>query len=181
MKILRNAVGSPSPHLRRPDPPKARLHYREGIALLSRVSDPLGRASRAPSPGSPPKSPPGSPLLAKPASSRTQWQRTAAFQARDRIPVKKYNRLVMEDVRACRRLRDLIWRCEILQPVSRYELAVDGIVITGEYAVLRSSRRRNHAFVPYLRYNLDTHLERLLGPDCGQSCGAVDRLRPGRR
>ena len=82
MKILRNAVGSPSPHLRRPDPPKARLHYREGIALLSRVSDPLGRASRAPSPGSPPKSPPGSPLLAKPASSRTQWQRTAAFQAR---------------------------------------------------------------------------------------------------
>lgn len=82
----------------------------------------------------------------------TEWQQTAFFQSRDAIPLRKYDRMFMEGLRACRRLRDLIWRCEILQPVCRYELPVDGVVITGEYAVLRSSRRKSHAFVPYLRY-----------------------------
>jgi hypothetical protein len=55
-------------------------------------------------------------------------------------------------VGACRRLRDIIWRCEILQPVSPYELPIGEVVITGEYAVLRSSRRKKHAFGLYLRH-----------------------------
>jgi len=81
-----------------------------------------------------------------------EWQQTNYFQARDSVPRKQYQRRLMEGVRACTRLRDLIWTHEILQPVSRYELTVDGIVITGEYAVLCSSRRKTHAFIPYLRY-----------------------------
>jgi hypothetical protein len=58
----------------------------------------------------------------------------------------------MEGVKACRLLRDIFWRCETLQPVSPYTLAIGGIVITGQYAILRSSRRKKHAFALYLRY-----------------------------
>lgn len=80
------------------------------------------------------------------------WKQTACFQSKSSIPQKKYEPLVGEGIRACRRLRDVIWRCEILQPVSPYALAIGGIVIAGEYAVLRSSRRRKHAFALYLRH-----------------------------
>jgi hypothetical protein len=81
-----------------------------------------------------------------------QWQMTKLFQTRDAIPAKRYQRLVMQGVRACARLRDLLWTHEILQPLARYELLVDGVAITGEYAVLLSSRRNNEAFIPYLRH-----------------------------
>ena len=81
-----------------------------------------------------------------------EWQQTAYFQSRSGIPPKEYEVRVREGVRACRRLRDIIWRCEILQPVSPYTLPIGDILITGEYAVLRSSRRKKHAFALYLRY-----------------------------
>jgi hypothetical protein len=81
-----------------------------------------------------------------------RWQETRCFQSRDEMPRIQYERLLVEGCRVCRRLRDIIWRCEILQPVSRYELPISGTVITGEYAVLRSSRRKRHAFALYLRY-----------------------------
>ena len=54
--------------------------------------------------------------------------------------------------RACRRLRDIVWQYEILQPVSPYSLTVDGVQITGEYAVFRSSRRKKEGFAMYLRH-----------------------------
>jgi hypothetical protein len=57
----------------------------------------------------------------------------------------------MAGARACRRLPEIIWRCEILQPVTPYQLAIGDVVITGAYAVLRSSRRKKHAFALYLR------------------------------
>jgi hypothetical protein len=80
------------------------------------------------------------------------WQQTAYFQSRDTVPTKLYNRRLREGLRACFRIRDLLWTHEILQPVSRYELIVDGITIVGEYAALCSSRRKNHGFIPYLRH-----------------------------
>jgi len=64
---------------------------------------------------------------------------------------------------ACRRLRDILWRCDILQPPSAYTLPIGGVVITGRYAVLRSSRRKKHAFALYLRYQ-GVRLKRLV-PD----------------
>jgi len=81
----------------------------------------------------------------------THWRQTTYFQSRDSIPIKKYQRRLLEGVRACRRLRDVIWRCGIIQPVSPYELSVGDMVITGEYAVLRCSRPKTHAFALYLR------------------------------
>ncbi|MEO8372992.1 MAG: hypothetical protein ABI806_27650 [Candidatus Solibacter sp.] len=57
----------------------------------------------------------------------------------------------MQGARACRRLRDIIWRCEVLQPVMPYQLEIGDAMITGRYAVLRSSRRKKHAFALYLR------------------------------
>jgi len=62
----------------------------------------------------------------------TEWRQTAYFQSRDAIPLKQWNKTLMEGVRACCRLRDLFWRCEILQRITPYELPVDGVVITGE-------------------------------------------------
>jgi len=81
-----------------------------------------------------------------------EWRGTQYFQSRAEIPAKEYEIRVGEGVRACRRLRDIIFRCEVLQPISPYELPIGDAVITGEYAVLRSSRRRNHAFAVYLRH-----------------------------
>lgn len=81
-----------------------------------------------------------------------QWKRTARFQSRGSIPLKDYQRLVLEGVRACRRLRDIMWRCEIIEPVASYTLPIGGVLITGGYAVLRSSRRKKHAFALYLRH-----------------------------
>jgi hypothetical protein len=81
-----------------------------------------------------------------------QWKQTIYFQSQDTIPPKQNKRRVMEGLRACSRLRDLLWRHEILQPLSRYELPIGGVAITGEYMVLRSPRRKKHAYVPYLRY-----------------------------
>jgi hypothetical protein len=84
----------------------------------------------------------------------TQWQQTAYFRLQDGFTPKElgdYQRHVVQGVRACRRLRDVIWRCGIIQPVSPYELPVGEIVITGEYAVLCSSRSKTHAFALYLR------------------------------
>ncbi len=81
-----------------------------------------------------------------------QWQQSELFQNGAAIPAKRYQRLIMQGVRTCRRLRDLLWTHEILQPLAQYELPVDGVTITGEYAVLRSSRRKLEAFIPYLRH-----------------------------
>jgi hypothetical protein len=80
------------------------------------------------------------------------WKGTQYFQSRNDIPPKEYQISVGEGVRSCRRLRDIIWRCEVLQTLSPYALPIGDAVITGEYAVLRSSRRKNHAFALYLRY-----------------------------
>ena len=79
------------------------------------------------------------------------WKQTAYFGSRSGISQKEYERRVMAGARACRRLRDILWRCEILQSSSPYALPIGGVVITGEYAVLRSSRRKKHAFALYLR------------------------------
>src|ERR1035438_3492350 len=81
-----------------------------------------------------------------------EWKGTPYFQSRNDIPPKEYEIRVGEGARACRRLRDIIWRCEVLQTLSPYALPVGDAVITGGYAVLRSSRRRNHAFGLYLRH-----------------------------
>ncbi|MGD0778318.1 MAG: hypothetical protein ABSC05_36515 [Candidatus Solibacter sp.] len=91
------------------------------------------------------------------------WQQTAYFQSRDSIPRKEYEVGLREGIRACRRLRDILWRCEILQPISPYTLPIGDIVITGEYAVLRSSRRKRHALALYLRHQ-GVKLKRLI-PD----------------
>src|ERR1700678_72027 len=74
------------------------------------------------------------------------------FQGRNDIPQKEYEIRVREGFRVCRRLRDVIWRSEILQPVTPYALLIGGVVITGEYAVLRPSRLKKHAFALYLRH-----------------------------
>jgi len=84
--------------------------------------------------------------------TRDFFDRTGYFQPRIDLPPQEYERHVREGLRACRRLRDLIWRCEVLQPVSPYTLAVGDVRITGEYAVLRSSRKKKHAFALYLRH-----------------------------
>jgi hypothetical protein len=80
-----------------------------------------------------------------------RWKQTAYFQSRDTNPQKEYARRVMESLQACRRLRDIIWRCEILRPVTPYQFPIGEVLITGEYAVLRCSRRKKHAFALYLR------------------------------
>lgn len=80
------------------------------------------------------------------------FDQTGYFQPRSDIAPKEYARHVREGIRACHRLRDVVWRCQVLQPVSPYRLTVGGVLITGEYAVLRSSRRHKHAFVLYLRH-----------------------------
>jgi hypothetical protein len=81
-----------------------------------------------------------------------EWNQTAYFRSRNAVPPKEYGRRLTEIGRACRRLRDIIWRCQILQPVTGYTLPVGNAVITGEFAVLRSSRRKKHAFALYLRH-----------------------------
>jgi hypothetical protein len=81
----------------------------------------------------------------------SRWRETTYFQLMDRIPIKEYNRLMLEQVRICRRLRDVIWRNEIIQPVKPYELAVGNIVITGEYAVFGYARPKQNGFALYLR------------------------------
>jgi hypothetical protein len=81
-----------------------------------------------------------------------EWNQTAYFRSREGIPQKDYDIRMREGIRACRRLRDIIWRCEILQPVTPYTLAIGDVVITGEYAVLCYPRRKKHAFALYLRY-----------------------------
>jgi len=81
-----------------------------------------------------------------------EWNQTAYFRSRDAIPQKEYEIRQMQGIRACRRLRDVIWRCEILQPVTPYALPIGDVMITGEYAVLRSLRRKKHAFALYLRH-----------------------------
>jgi hypothetical protein len=80
------------------------------------------------------------------------WKGTQYFQSRAEIAAKEYETCLREGLRACRRIRDIIFRCDILQPVSSYALAIGDAVIAGEYAVLRSSRRKNHAFALYLRH-----------------------------
>jgi hypothetical protein len=65
---------------------------------------------------------------------------------------QKYYVRSRDGIKACRRLREIVWRCEILQPVTPYALAIGDVVITGEYAVLRSSRLKKHAFALYLRH-----------------------------
>jgi len=82
-----------------------------------------------------------------------QWRQTEFFQSRDAIPPQDYNHQVEEGVRACSCVRNLIWRCEILQNVSPYALLVDGMTISGEYAVLYSPRRKIKTFIPYFRYD----------------------------
>ena len=82
----------------------------------------------------------------------TEWKGTPYFHSRTDIPAKEYEIRVREGSRACRRIRDIVFRCEVLQPLSPYALPIGDAVITGEYAVLRSSRRRNHAFALYLRH-----------------------------
>jgi hypothetical protein len=81
-----------------------------------------------------------------------EWEQTAYFRSRAGIPQKEYAIRMWEGIRACRRLRDIIWRCEILQPVTPYRLAIGDVVITGEYAVLCFPRRKKHAFALYLRH-----------------------------
>jgi hypothetical protein len=80
------------------------------------------------------------------------WATTANCQSKDIIPQQEYNRILRGGIRACRRLSDLVWRCEVLQLVSPYALSIGEAVITGEYAVLRSSRKKRHAFALYLRH-----------------------------
>jgi hypothetical protein len=79
------------------------------------------------------------------------WKQTSYYKSQTAIITKEYSRKVMKHVHACWRLRELIWRREILQPVSRYELTIGDVVITGEYAVLRSSRPKTTAQILYLR------------------------------
>ena len=66
---------------------------------------------------------------------------------------KDYCEQLQQIPHACCRLRDLIWPREVLQPVRPYKLIVDGVTITGQYAVLRSARRRKHAQIIYLRHS----------------------------
>src|ERR1035438_6887854 len=93
----------------------------------------------------------------------TEWKGTPYFHSRTDIPAKEYEIRVREGSRACRRIRDIVFRCEVLQPLSPYALPIGDAVITGEYAVLRSSRRRNHAFALYLRHK-GSRIKRLV-PD----------------
>ena len=78
------------------------------------------------------------------------WKQTTYFQSRAGIPTKKYEGMIMKYAHGCWRLRELIWGREILQLVSPYELTIGEVVITGEYAVLRSKRKKA-AQVLYLR------------------------------
>jgi hypothetical protein len=71
---------------------------------------------------------------------------------RDNLPGKEYERRYQQGWRVCRLLRDILFRCQILQPVEKYELPIGGVMITGEYAVFRSSRRKRQAYVLYLRH-----------------------------
>jgi len=84
--------------------------------------------------------------------TRDYFDQTGYFQPRNDISPKEYEQRGREGIRACRRLRDIVWRCEVLQPLSPYTLAIGGVRITGEYAVLHSSRRKKHAFGLYLRH-----------------------------
>jgi len=68
------------------------------------------------------------------------------------LPRTEYVRRLDQGVRVCRLLRDILSRCETLQPVERYDLPIGGVMITGEYAIFRSSRRKRQAFALYLRH-----------------------------
>jgi hypothetical protein len=80
-----------------------------------------------------------------------EWDQKGYIQSRDGILLKESEILIRKGITVCRRLRDIIWRCEILQPVTPYSLAIGDVVITGEYAVLCYPRRKKHAFALYLR------------------------------
>lgn len=80
----------------------------------------------------------------------THWQQ-AYSHSQDTLAPEDYVTQLQQIPHACWRLRDIIWTREILQPVRPYRLTVDGLTIKGEYAVLRSSRRKRHAYVLYLR------------------------------
>lgn len=84
--------------------------------------------------------------------TRDYFDQTGYFQPREGLSREQYERHTKEGFRACRRLSELIWRCEVLRPVSPYTLAVGDVLIAGEYGVLRSSRRKKHAFALYLRH-----------------------------
>src|SRR4051794_6895231 len=73
-----------------------------------------------------------------------EWRATQYFQFRTDVPQKEYDLRVREGLRACRRMRDIIFRCEVLDPLVPYALPIGEAIITGEYAVLRSSRRKRH-------------------------------------
>jgi hypothetical protein len=71
---------------------------------------------------------------------------------RDNLPGGEYERRFRQGWRICSLLRDVLFRCEILQAVEKYELPIGDVMITGEYAVFRSSRRKRQGFVLYLRH-----------------------------
>lgn len=79
------------------------------------------------------------------------WAKTSEAQPRDAAAMRTYITRLSQIPHACWRLREILWTREILQPVLPYELNVGGAIIIGEYTVLRSSRRRRHAHVLYLR------------------------------
>lgn len=80
----------------------------------------------------------------------THWQH-AYSHSQDTLAPEDCTTQLRQIPHACWRLREIIWSREILQPVLPYRLTVDDIAITGAYAVLRSSRRKRHAYVLYLR------------------------------
>ena len=108
---------------------------------------------------------------------RVQWQQTGFYQSRDANPLEDYSHLVEEGVLACSRVRDLIRPCQILQPVSPYALSIDGITITGEYAVLHSRHLKVKTLIPYFEYQRVK--PRRVVPDvvtCARSMDASNRL-----
>ncbi len=80
-----------------------------------------------------------------------EWKRTPFFAARATISPLLYHQRSTTLGRVCSRLRDLFCIYEIVQPVEPYSLEIDGITISGSYAVVRSDRRKRHGIVVYLR------------------------------
>jgi hypothetical protein len=81
-----------------------------------------------------------------------QWNRTPYFRPMGTAWPLKYANDLAQIPRACRRLRDILWGHEILQPPRPYQLRIDGVIISGRTTVLRSSRSRKHAHLLYLRF-----------------------------
>lgn len=78
------------------------------------------------------------------------WQPAVSAQDGE-LSAQDYTAQLLQIPHACWRIREVIWSREILQPMLPYKLTINGITITGEYAILRSSRRKRHAYVLYLR------------------------------